>query len=229
MTKRILLLAFVALWCLCSLPFANAQDRCGEDQLAANTIVVQKRRAVASAAAPSCATAIDACTGTPETSLTFGDSIAHKYAATIFIADANADNVCKVVVSLKRTGDLTGRTVTAEIWSNTDVGVDGVDDDDNPTSKIGTGSSAVDVSAIGDAAYEDVTFPNMDVDGLVSGTPYWVVLIISSTAASTGLIWAAEANDCSGDGEELRLDNEGAGTWSSGGSSVACKFQLYKQ
>ena len=45
-TKRLTVLIIVALWCLCSLPFAHAQQ-CGEDQLAANTIVIKKKAVTA--------------------------------------------------------------------------------------------------------------------------------------------------------------------------------------
>lgn len=51
-TKRLLLLIFVALWCLCSLPFAHAQQ-CSEDLYAANTIVVKKKSVSSPAGAAS--------------------------------------------------------------------------------------------------------------------------------------------------------------------------------
>lgn len=57
-TKRFLVIIGIVLWCLCSLPFAHAQQ-CSEDQYAANTIVIKKKGGGVPAAGGGCNVSTD--------------------------------------------------------------------------------------------------------------------------------------------------------------------------
>ena len=125
--KRLTVLIIVALWCLCSLPFAHAQQ-CSEDQYASNTIVIKKKAAGGGCDTGSHELIIDNITDVADTSSVNCDAdtwMGGKFALT---ADTT---VTQYIVTVKKVGAETG-TGTCEIYNHIADGGAGHPDETNP-------------------------------------------------------------------------------------------------
>lgn len=160
----------------------------------------------------SCDTLAESCTSGSGSGYSLGNISTRKYLSTRFTTSASR-SICKIACSLQSVGSPTF-SVNAYIYT---------DNNGEPGSVVGTGSSAVSASSI-PTSFSDVEFSNVSAT-LSSGTVYWVVLVCSSVGDTENkLRW--QYGDCF-DAEEINSSSDGS-TWDTTSTSVSLLFKLYE-